>query len=323
MIRFASLRGTKQSIQAYYENHWPRLLRRSSSQRRKATIITDPMKAFKPILILCVALCFATSCKKDVDMTLKQKTVFENADICHVNVNDGWKVTFVYDSLNTFVELEYSAYLEEYVSVSETDNGLTIGFNTYVYKPSGSIFRATIHTSEKQFLTLKADNASVITLNGHFKLEEGIDIELHNASDCIGFEVTSQNCSLLLSEQSRILGANYHGMNCSVYINDGSCCKGSFDVEDTFTTGVYGQSQLIVFGGSMVSASLEADNAFTINMAQAEVENMYIHLANATEASVNVRDNLSGSLLSASTLYYKGHPQLDIDCSEDSQLIPF
>ena len=39
------------------------------------------MKALKPILFLCVALCLTTSCKKEVDMTLKQKTVLENADI--------------------------------------------------------------------------------------------------------------------------------------------------------------------------------------------------------------------------------------------------
>ena len=38
------------------------------------------MKTIKSILILCVALCFATSCKKEVDMTLVQKTLFENAE---------------------------------------------------------------------------------------------------------------------------------------------------------------------------------------------------------------------------------------------------
>ena len=62
------------------------------------------MKTIKTILILCVALCFATSCKKDVDMTLVQKTIFENTDIRQVEIEDAWLVTLVADS-NTFVEL--------------------------------------------------------------------------------------------------------------------------------------------------------------------------------------------------------------------------
>ena len=86
------------------DNKFPGLLRRSSSQRRKATIITDNMKALKPLLLLCVALCFATACKKDVDMTLVQKTVLENADIRQIRVSDAWEVSVVADS-NTFVEL--------------------------------------------------------------------------------------------------------------------------------------------------------------------------------------------------------------------------
>ena len=66
------------------------------------------MKTIKTILILCAALCFTTSCKKEVDMTLKQKTVLENADIREIEVSDGWQVTIVADSC-TYVELAYSA----------------------------------------------------------------------------------------------------------------------------------------------------------------------------------------------------------------------
>ena len=68
------------------------------------------MKAIKPVLFLCVVLCFATSCKKDVDMTLVQKTVLANVDIREIEIGDAWQVTVVYDSINTFVDLEYSAY---------------------------------------------------------------------------------------------------------------------------------------------------------------------------------------------------------------------
>ena len=56
------------------------------------------MKTIKTILILCVAICFATSCNKDVDMTLVQKTLFENADIRQIEVSDAWEVTVVADN---------------------------------------------------------------------------------------------------------------------------------------------------------------------------------------------------------------------------------
>ena len=73
------------------------------------------MKAIKNILIICAAICCFASCKKEVDMTLVQKTIYENTDISLFHIDDAWDVTFVYDSLNSYVELDYSAYLEEHV----------------------------------------------------------------------------------------------------------------------------------------------------------------------------------------------------------------
>lgn len=281
------------------------------------------MKTLKTILILCAAIfCFA-SCKKEADMTMVQKTVFENADIHRINVNNGWEVTFVYDSLKSFVELEYSAYLEDYVSVREDNEWLLIGFNSKINTLSGSVFRATVHISQKEALYIMADNASVITMEGPFELEDTMDIDLRNTSVCNGFEVTSQLCGINLTDGSQIYGVNFNGTNCTVYAHKGSSCKGYFNVEQSFTTGVGISSQLIVFGGSMPSANIEVKDAGTINMVQAEVKDMNVYLNGASEATVNVTETLSGFLLSGSTLYYKGHPQIDIDCSDDSQLIPF
>lgn len=280
------------------------------------------MKAVKPILILCMALCFASSCKKEVDMTLVQKTVYENTDISLFHVDDAWEVSFVYDSLNSFVELEYSAYLEEYVSAWDTNSWLNIGFKRYVYKQPGSVFKATAHISQKEALYIMADNASVIHLEGSFELED-MDIDLRHGSICNSFDVSSHLCSISLTDGSQIYGVEYHGTNCSVYAYEESCCKGFFDVEQTFNAGVYGLSQLVVFGGSMTYASVEAKNAFTVNLSQAEVNNMYVYLADASESTVNVTDTISGFLLSGSTLYYKGHPEIEVDCSDDSQLVPF
>lgn len=281
------------------------------------------MKTIKNMLIFCVALCFATSCQKEADMTLVQKTVLENNTLSQIHVDDAWEVTIIYDSLNSFVELEYSAYLEDNVSVGEINGWLTIGFNDKVYPLTGSVFKAKVHTSEREHLYIKVDNASVITMEGLFKLEDVMNMELHNGSVCNGFAVTSQLSSIYLTYGSQIYGVNYHGTNCAVYAQKESSCKGYFQVEESFTADVGISSQLIVFGGLMPSASIEVKEAGTINMAQVEVEEMDVNLSGASEATVNVTETLGGFLLEGSTLYYKGHPQIDVDCSDDSQLIPF
>ena len=281
------------------------------------------MKTIKTILIFCTALCFIISCKKEPDMTLRQKTVYENNDISLFHIDDAWDVSFVYDSLNSYVELEYSAYLEEYVSVWDTNGWLNIGFRGSVYKQPGSVFKAKVHTSEKEHLYMKVEDASVITMEGVFRLEDGLDIELHDGSVCNGFAVTSQWSSISLTYDSQIYGVDYHGTNCAVYAQKGSSCKGYFHVEESFTADVGVSSQLIVFGGNIPSASIEVKNESTINMVQAEVQNMSVYLEGASEATVNVSERIEGSVKEASTLYYKGHPQIDVECSEDSHLISF
>ena len=280
------------------------------------------MKAIKPILLLCAALCFATSCKKEVDMTLMQKTLFENADINQIYVFDAWEVTIVADD-RTYVELEYSAYLEPGLQVEMEESRLEIGFTNNVNPVIGSVFKAIVHTSEKEALVIRANDASVITLEEPFELESSLDIELLNASVCNRFEVSSNSCSILATYGSQLLGVDYHGKNCVVMVTKGAACKGNFNVEQSFKASAYISSQIIVFGGSIPSASIEIKDAGTINMVRTEVNDMSVYLDGASEATINVSETLRGFLLSGSTLYYKGHPQIDINCSEDSQLIPF
>ena len=281
------------------------------------------MKTIKSILILCVALCFATSCKKEADMTLVQKTVLENNNLSQIYVNYGWEVDIVYDSLNSFVELEYSAYLGDFILVREINHCMEIGFNQKVYPLAGSVYKATVHTMEKEHLSIRAENESVIALKGPFVLTERIDMELINASTCSEFTVAAPSCSILVTEDSQLLNVLFTGTNCSVLVTKNSACKGIFDVEQSFNAGAKISSQLIVFGGSIPSATLGAGDESTINMAQVEVEEMNVNMASASEAMVHVTNTLSGFLLEGSTIYYKGHPMIDVDCSEDSQLIPF
>lgn len=280
------------------------------------------MKAIKNILIICAAICCFVSCKKEVDMTLKQKTILEDNTLRQIHIDDGWDVTFVFDSLKSYVELEYSAYLENYISVKETNDWLSIGFTGKVYPEMGSVFKAKVHIREKEFLAIRAESASIITMEGPFELES-MNIELIDASVCSGFEVSAQSCSILATGASQLLGVDYHGKDCVVLVTKNSSCKGSFNVEQSFNASAHISSQIIVFSGSIPSAVLEAKEEGTISMAQVEVEYMDINLTNNSEATVNVTGSISGFLLSGSTLYYKGHPQIDVDCSDDSQLVPF
>lgn len=256
-------------------------------------------------------------------MTLVQKTVLENNTLSLIHVNHGWEVDIVYDSLNSFVELEYSAYLEDFILVREINDWLEIGFSQKVYPLAGSVYKATVHTMEKEHLNISAENECIIALKGPFVLTEGIDLDLHNASACSEFTIDAPSCSILVSEDSQLLNALFTGTNCSVLATKNSSCKGFFNVEQSFNASAQISSQVIVFGGSMPSASIEVKEAGTINMAQVEVEEMNVYLAGASEATVNVSGRISGFLLEGSTIYYKGHPQLDVECSEDSQLIPF
>lgn len=280
------------------------------------------MKTIKTILILCVALCFATSCKKEVDMTLMQKTLFENADIDQIYVFDAWEVTIVADN-HSYVELEYSAYLEPGLQVNMEDARLEIGFTSNVNPVIGSVFKAIVHTAEKEALSIRANDASVITMEGPFELESLFRIELIDASVCNGLKVSAKSLDVLATGASQLLGVDFQGKDCVLLVTKSSACKGHFDVEQSFNASAFISSQIIVFGGSIPSAVLAGKDEGTINMAQVEVNNLDVNLAGGSEATVHVIGNMSGFLSSASTLYYKGHPQIDIDCSEDSQLIPF
>lgn len=256
-------------------------------------------------------------------MTLVQKTVLQNNTLSLIHVNHGWEVDIVYDSLNSFVELEYSAYLGDFILVREINNWLEIGFSQKVYPLAGSVYKATVHTMEKEHLNIRAENESVIALKGSFVLTESIDMELTNASTCSEFTVAAPSCSILVTEDSQLLNVLFTGTNCSVLATKNSSCKGIFDVDQSFHASAQISSQVIVFGGSMPSATLEAKNEGTINMAQANVETMNVNISGGSEATVNVSSLISGFLHEGSTIYYKGHPQLDVECSEDSQLIPF
>lgn len=277
------------------------------------------MKTIKTILILCVALCFATSCKKDVDMTLVQKTIFENTDIRQVEIEDAWQVTLVADS-NTFVELEYSAYLENNLKVTMEDTKLKIGFTGSTYPVINSVFRATIHA--QQIEELDIDDAAQVQCNGAFAGQQ-ITVSLNDASKCNGLVFSGESCKIDMESASVMTGFQFVGRSCTVVMEDASQCNSEIAASETAEIYLADASRFINKGGTTDHASIHLSDASLLNMAETEVREMEVELESASEATVYVTELLSGTLKEVSTLYYKGNPQKDVDCSIGSRLIPF
>jgi hypothetical protein len=277
------------------------------------------MKTIKTILILCVALCFATSCKKGVDMTLVQKTILENANIRQIEVSDAWEVTVVADS-NTYVELEYSAYLENSLKTRMEGTKLEIGFSGYVYHEINSVFRATVHTPQIEIV--EADDAAQVQCKGEFAGQH-IKIALNDASRCNGLVFSGESCEITLESASVMTGFRFVGNSCSAELKDASQCNSEIAASESIQIQLGDGSRFVNKGGTTEQANIHLDSASLLNMVETEVKTMEVELTGESEATVHVTEMLRGTLTDASTLYYKGHPQTNIDCSEDSQLIPF
>ena len=252
-------------------------------------------------------------------MTLVQKTVLKNADIRQIEVSDAWEVTVVADS-NTFVELEYSAYLESNLKTKMEGTKLEIGFSGYVYPAISSVFRATVHTP--QIETVEADDAAQIQCNGEFAGQH-IKIALNDASRCNGLVFSGENCEITLESASVMTGFHFVGNSCSAVLEDASQCNSEIDASESIQIHLSDASRFVNKGGTTEQAGIHLDSASLLNMVETEIKTMQVELTGASEATVRVTEMLSGTLKEASTLYYKGHPQTDVDCSEGSRLIPF
>ena len=278
------------------------------------------MKAIKPLLLLCVALCFATSCNKNVDMTLVQKTVLENADIRQIKAYDAWEVTVVADS-NTYVELEYSEYLENKVNVKMDGTKLELGFTGSTYPVINSVYRAVVHTNTIE--SIEAEDAAEMNFVGHFSAtSDTLYVELEDASVCSGLDYSGHLIFISIEDASDFLNFQLSGFNCEVKASDASTCKGVFDMSFYLVASLSDASQLITFGGSAPFSMVKLQDASTLNVVQTEIREMHADLSGASEATVNVSERIEGSVKDASTLYYKGHPQITVDCSEDSTIQP-
>ena len=276
------------------------------------------MKALKPILLLCVALCFATSCKKEVNMTLVQKTVLENVDIRQIEVSDGWQVTVVADS-RTFVELEYSAYLEDDIRTIMEGTQLEIGFKGNVYPVINSVFRATIHTTQLE--KIEADDASKVQCSGEFT-GQTLEVELSDASNCNGLVFSGESCHINMENASLLTGFHFVGSRCNAELESASQFNGQIEAAERLEIELEDASRFVNKGGETAVAHVKAHDASLLNMVETRVNELHVDLSSTSEATVGVSEALEGSLKGLSTLYLMGNPQIQVDCEEGSVIIP-
>ena len=276
------------------------------------------MKTIKTILILCVALCFVTSCKKEVDMTLVQKTVLENADIREIEVSDGWQVTVVADSC-TYVELAYSAYLEPYVKAKMNDNRFELGFMFKTFNAFNSEFRATIHLNQLEKIDAKA--ASKVTFTDSYNGER-LYVNLTDASSCNALTYTGDKCEIVMDAASKLLDFQFDGATCIATLKQSSQFNGRIHATELLDLDLSGNSRFVNRGGETAEADIKLHEGSLLNMVETQVNRLYTELSEASEATVWVVEYLRATLNDASTLYYKGNPQKDLACHDNSEVKP-
>ena len=252
-------------------------------------------------------------------MTLVQKTLFENTEIRQIEVDDGWNVTVVADS-STFVEVEHSAYLENYLKINMEGSKLHIGFTGKVYAETGSVYRATVHTDKLEALT--SEDESNLQFDGVFS-GQTLTIKLSDVSHCYGLVFSGDQCEIEVEDISILAGFQFIGNTCKAVLDDASQFNGDIQAADQLEVELKGASRFVNKGNTTQRAIIKLQSTSLLNMAETQVDTMEVELSGGSEATVQVTSLLSGTLTEASTLYYKGHPQIEIDCSDDSQLIPF
>ena len=270
----------------------------------------------RTIVWFLMGLMVFPSCRdKDLDMTLLQKTLYEGATMNEITVEDAWQVAIIQDE-NSYVELEYSAFLEDYLKVQLEGSSFFMGFTRHLYFPSNTVMNVTIHTPTVHKLNF---SDAVFAALDNLNLETDINLELEDAASCRGGHFKG-DAILKLSDASTCVELYIEGRDCTVELNDASVFKGSLNVSRLLTISVEDASRLTEYWGEINQAEVEVSDASYLNMATSWINRMQIEVSDASEATVNVVESLEGVVTDASKLYYSGNPTLNVDCDETSIL---
>ena len=120
-----------------------------------------------------------------------------------------------------------------------------------------------------------------------------------------------------------LTGFTYHGTVFNATLKDASQFNGEILASQLLEINLSDASRFVDKGTVTELTRIHLSDASLLNMAETQSNIMEVEIASGSEATVQVTDFLRGTIQGTSTLFYKGHPQIDVDCSDDSQLVPF
>lgn len=273
----------------------------------------------KKYIILLLAIIALTSCEKQLDMTVCQKQMFvDDTSIHAVEIDDAWKVDILITEDSPRLELQYSAFLEEFFDISKNGDVLKIGLSQRLNLPSNTVMDAVLYVNSLHGIS--ASKAADIQLIGTMEAPE-ISLNLDAASTLKGGTLRG-NVDLVLDNASSLASLAIESENCSISVLNASTFKGSIIASSQIHATLKDASRLITYGGQTPSAFIALESASFLNMTSIEVTSMTVNLKEASEANVFVTTSLSGCLRDASRLFYQGHPTLDMDSDITSSYGP-
>ncbi len=258
-----------------------------------------------------------SACNKDKepDMTVLNKTLYENAAMTEISAEDAWCVKIIQDTVS-YVELEYSAFLEAYLKVTLDGTSLHIGLNQSISMPNNTVMNATVHTLEVH--KVHFSDAVTAAMDGVYS-QTPFTLVLEDASTCRGGHFY-ETADLKLSGASKCVEFYFEGTNCKAEVEDASDLKCSLNVSGDLDMTVTGGSHVINYWGEINRAHVTVTDASFLNMATNWINQMHIDVKSASEATVNVTETLEGSVQDASKLYYYGNPSVNVECDDSSIL---
>lgn len=272
----------------------------------------------KKVFILgLIGLMVFTACKKEKepDMTVMNKTLYENAVMNEITAEDAWCVQIIQDTVS-YVELEYSAFLEEYLKVTLEGTTLHISLNKSLNMPNNTVIYAAVHTPEVH--KVHFSDAVNAAMDGVYS-RTPFTLVLEDASTCRGGHFYG-TADLKLSGASKCVEFYFEGTNCKAEVEDASDLKGCLNVSGDLDMTIKGGSHVINYWGDINRAHVTVIDASFLNMATNWISQMHIDVKSASEATVNVTETLEGSVQDASKLYYSGNPTLNVECDDSSIL---
>lgn len=264
-------------------------------------------------LLLCVcSMLLLLSCRKAPDTTIITKSYLEGEVINSIEVRNGWNIIVENSASKSGIELEYTAFLEEGITMSLNDGKLILDFQNVSGTLYNSTLCATIYSSELSSLNLSNNvRADVI---GEFSADS-VMFDLSRNSSCRGGIITSKQISVF-AEKSDIADIEFFG-ECAVVNLVASRMAGKINAVEYQDINLDGSS-FVNYSGQTSSVDLAAKNVSIANMVSDEATMMQLELEGRSSVTVHVTDIMSGHVKEESSLYYVGNPTLNLDVDESS-----